>query len=153
LLRRLAGVSRWQHPAYAGHAIARRRPAALLLHHFNRGVPSIGAAYEAQLMRIDARSISNTDDNAKAEWSSNTLRPKAVQLEHYQTFVEAEANLSQFIEDITIRQRWHVSLGYPPPIACGAAHRSRRNLACTLHRNSCSCLPLQHHAMSTGWPS
>ncbi len=43
------------------------------------------------------------------------VKREEVYLNQYQTFAEAEANLSQFIEDVYNTKRLHSSLGYIPP--------------------------------------
>ncbi len=101
-------------------AIATRRPSVDLIHHSDRGVQYASADYVARLESLGARiSMSakgNPYDNARAESFFKTLKREEVYLQSYQTFAEAEANLSRFIEDVYNRKRLHSSLGYRPPV-------------------------------------
>lgn len=53
-----------------------------------------------------------------AESFFKTLTYEEVYLNRYQTFAEAQANLTTFIEDVYNVKRRHSSLGYRPPIEC-----------------------------------
>jgi putative transposase len=101
-------------------AISARRPSVDLIHHSDRGVQYASADYVARLESLGARiSMSakgNPYDNARAESFFKTLKREEVYLQQYQTFAEAEANLSRFIEDVYNRKRLHSSLGYWPPV-------------------------------------
>ena len=57
----------------------------------------------------------NPYDNARAESFFKSLKREAVDLQQYQTFAEAEANLARFIDHVYNRKRLHSSLGYRPP--------------------------------------
>jgi transposase InsO family protein len=101
------------------HALAARRPAPGLVHHSDRGVQYASADYVARLedagCRISMSARGNRYDNARAESFFKTLKREEVYLQSYQTFAEAEANLSRFIDDVYNRKRLHSSLGYRPP--------------------------------------
>lgn len=101
-------------------AIAARRPSAGLIHHSDRGVQYASRDYVARLdaagCRISMSAKGNPYDNARAESFFKTLKREEVYLQQYQTFAEAEANLSRFIEDVYNRKRLHSSLGYRPPV-------------------------------------
>lgn len=101
------------------HALAARRPAPGLIHHSDRGVQYASADYVARLeadgCRISMSAKGNPYDNVRAESFFKTLKREEVYLQHYQTFAEAERNLTRFIEDVYNRKRLHSSLGYRPP--------------------------------------
>ena len=101
-------------------AITERRPAPGLIHHSDRGVQYVSAAYTARLHDAEAQvsmaAVGNPYDNAKAESFFKTLKREEVYLNHYRTFQEAEENLGRFIADIYNAKRLHSSLGYRPPI-------------------------------------
>ena len=101
-------------------AIARRAPAAGLIHHSDRGVPYASAAYVERLASINAQmsmsAVGNPYDNAKAESFFRTLKREEVPLSHTESFADAEANLAYFIEDVDNEKRLHASLGYRPPV-------------------------------------
>jgi putative transposase len=100
-------------------ALVGRTPASGLVHHSDRGVQYASADYIARLMVAGARpsmsATGNPYDNAKAESFFKTLKYEEVYLKQYATFGEAEANISQFIDDVYNTKRLHSSLGYRPP--------------------------------------
>jgi len=106
-------------------AIERRQPRRGLIHHSDRGVQYASTDYVSRLEEIEARvsmsATGNPYDNAKAESFFKTLKREEVYLKDYQTFTEAEANLSQFIEAVYNTKRLHSSLGYRPPAEFEAA--------------------------------
>jgi putative transposase len=77
-------------------------------------------AYVERLHSVQAHTsmsaVGNPYDNAKAESFFKTLKQVEVYLKQYQTFEEAEANIGQFIEDVSNTKRLHSSLGYLPPV-------------------------------------
>jgi putative transposase len=107
-------------------AIERRQPRRGLIHHSDRGVQSASTDYVSRLEEIGARSSmaasGNPYDTATAESFFRTLKREEVYLKDYQTFTEAEANLSQFIEAVYNTKRLHSSLGYRPPAEFEAAY-------------------------------
>jgi len=106
--------------AALNRALTTRQPAPGLIHHSDRGVQYASAPYIARLhdagAQVSMSAVGNPYDNAKAESFFKTLKREEVYLNHYQTFQEAEANLSRFIGDVSNAKRLHSSLGYRPPI-------------------------------------
>ena len=66
--------------------------------------------------------VGNPYENAKAESFFKTLKREEVNLNDYQTFAEAAANLDRFVADVYNTKRLHSSLGYRPPIEFEAIH-------------------------------
>ena len=101
-------------------ALATREVRPGLIHHSDRGVQYASQEYVRRLnevgMRISMSAKGNPYDNPKAERFFRTLKYEEVYLKQYQTFEEAEANLSQFIEDVYNEKRLHSSLGNVPPV-------------------------------------
>jgi putative transposase len=71
---------------------------------------------------VSMSSKGNPYDNAKAESFFKTLKREEVYLKQYRTFVEAEANIGQFIDDVYNAKRLHSSLGYLPPAEFETLH-------------------------------
>ncbi|MGH2461013.1 MAG: IS3 family transposase [Chloroflexota bacterium] len=107
-------------------ALARRAPAPGFIHHSDRGVQYASADDVARLTpagaRISMSAKGNPYDNAKAESFFKTLKREEAYLQDYQTFAEAEANLSHFITVVYNTKRLHSSLGYLPPVEFEAAY-------------------------------
>ncbi len=112
-------------------ALTKRRPAAGLIHHSDRGVQYASAAYIARLhdagVHASMSAVGNPYDNAKAESFFKTLKREEVYLNSYQTFRDAEENVSRFIGDVYNAKRLHSSLGYLPPIEFEDAYASTKN--------------------------
>jgi putative transposase len=106
-------------------AIETRQPQRGPIHHSDRGVQYASTEYVSRLEEIGAHismsATGNPYDNAKAESFFKTLKREEVYLKDYQTFAEAEANLSQFLADVYNTKRLHSSLGYQPPAEFEAA--------------------------------
>src|SRR6266702_8036804 len=86
----------------------------------DRGVQYASREYVEQLQEIGAQlsmsSVGNPYDNAKAESFFKTLKQEEVYLKEYDSFADAEQNLTVFIEQVYNIKRLHSSLGYLPPI-------------------------------------
>ncbi len=100
-------------------AIVERQPKPGLIHHSDRGVQYASREYVEQLQQIGAQismsAVGNPYDNAKAESFFKTLKQEEVYLKEYDSFTDAEENLTVFIEKVYNKKRLHSSLGYLPP--------------------------------------
>jgi hypothetical protein len=100
-------------------AISRRRPAAGLIHHSDRGVQDASRASVERRAAAGARpsmsAVGNPYDNAKAEAFFRTLKCEEVYLTLFCDFAEAEAGSEWFIEEVYNRKRLHPALSYRPP--------------------------------------
>lgn len=85
-------------------AIRERCPQPGLIHHSDRGVHYASHDYIAPLQVIGARismsAVGNPYDNAKAESFFKTLKQEEVYLKEYNSFADAEQNLTTFIEKV-----------------------------------------------------
>ena len=102
-----------------GMAVARRCPAAGLLHHSDRGSQYASDDYLHLLashgMAVSMSGRGQCWDNAAMESFWATLKTELVHHEHYATRDEARASVFEFIEVFYNRQRLHSSLGYVSP--------------------------------------
>jgi putative transposase len=100
-------------------AISRRRPAAGLLHHSDRGAQYACDAYQSLLARhgieCSMSRVGNCYDNAMKESFWSTLKREAVNGRRFRTIEEARAAIFEFIEVFYNRVRRHSSLGYVSP--------------------------------------
>lgn len=107
-------------------AIMERHPQPGLIHHSDRGVQYASREYIEQLQAIGAQismsAVGNPYDNAKAESFFKTLKQEEVYLKEYNSFADAEQNLTTFIENVYNEKRLHSSLGYLPPAEFEAAY-------------------------------
>ena len=107
-------------------AIVERHPQPGLIHHSDRGVQYASREYIEQLQHIGAQismsAVGNPYDNAKAESFFKTLKQEEVYLKEYDSFADAEENLTVFLEDVYNMKRLHSSLGYIPPAEFEAAY-------------------------------
>ena len=110
-------------------ALQTRQPVPGLIHHSDRGVQYASTEYVARLDQVQTQvsmsATGNPYDNAKAESFFKTLKYEEVYLKEYQTFAEAEAHISQFIEAVYNTKRLHSSLGYRPPVEFEALQTQR----------------------------
>ncbi len=106
-------------------AIVERQPKPGLIHHSDRGVQYASREYVEQLQKIGAQismsAVGNPYDNAKAESFFKTLKQEEVYLKEYDSFADAEQNLTVFIEKVYNEKRLHSSLGYISPAEFEAA--------------------------------
>jgi putative transposase len=102
-------------------ALARRRPAAGLMHHTDRGCQYTAAAYQAALAaRGLVCSMSRAGqclDNAMAESFFATLKGELIDAQIWPTRAVARTAIFEWIEVFYNRQRDHSALAYQPPAA------------------------------------
>lgn len=100
-------------------AIWRRRPAAGLIHHSDRGSQYASNAFR-RLLNVHGfkGSMSRKGDcwdNAVVESFFGTLKQERVQWQHYQTRYEAQQDVLNYIAMFYNRYRLHSTLGYISP--------------------------------------
>jgi len=109
-------------------ALVTRHPAPGPVHHSDRGVQYASGDDVARLngvgVKISMAAVGNPYENAQVESFFKTLKQEEVYPQQYQTFAEAEANLSHFIEDVYNVKRLHSSLDYRPPAEFEAVRAS-----------------------------
>lgn len=100
-------------------ALKRRKPAAGLVHHSDRGVQYASRDYTALLIehgiRISMSRRGNPYDNAMAESFIKTLKYEEVYRREYRDLAEARASIPRFLEKVYNQKRLHSALGYLPP--------------------------------------
>lgn len=101
-------------------AYFRRKPAAGLIVHSDRGVQYASSAYRAQLAQYRmTQSMSrraNCWDNAPMESFFKTLKVERVHQTRYQTRDQARADLVSWIEGFYNARRLHSALSYQSPV-------------------------------------
>ena len=97
----------------------RRRPAAGLIHHSDRGVQYASGAFQAKLaeyaMGCSMSRKGNCWDNAPTESFFNSLKNERVHGSRYRTRADAKADVFQYIEVFYNRVRRHSRLGQISP--------------------------------------
>jgi len=100
-------------------ALKRRKPAAGLVHHSDRGVQYASRDYTALLVehgiRISMSRRGNPYDNAVAESFIKTLKYEEVYRQDYRDLTEARAAIPRFLEQVYNEKRLHSALGDLPP--------------------------------------
>lgn len=101
-------------------AYFRRKPAAGLIAHSDRGVQYASQAYRAQLTQYQmVQSMSrraNCWDNAPMESFFKTLKVERVHRQRYQTRDDARADIVNWIEGFYNARRLHSALSYQSPV-------------------------------------
>ena len=97
----------------------RRKPAAGVIHHSDRGSQYASHAFQARLkkygMVCSMSRKGNCWDNAPTESFFNSLKNERVHGTRYSTRAAAEADLFDYIEPFYNRKRRHSTLGYASP--------------------------------------
>ena len=105
-------------------ALARRAPAAGLLHHSDRGSPHASTDYQARLQAAGIiGSMSRRGDcwdNAVVESFFATLKRELVHRERWATRTEAHRAIADYLESWYNVHRRHSALGYLSPAASEA---------------------------------
>jgi len=98
----------------------RKKPAAGLIHHSDRGSQYASHAFQARLeeygMVCSMSRKGNCWDNAPSESFFNSLKNERVHGTRYSTRPDAEADLFDYIEPFYNRRRQHSTLGYASPM-------------------------------------
>jgi transposase InsO family protein len=98
----------------------RRKPAAGLMHHSDRGSQYASQVFQAKLkeygMICSMSRKGNCWDNAPTESWFNSFKNERVHGLHYETREEMKAMAFEYIEVIYNRKRQHSTLGYKSPI-------------------------------------
>jgi putative transposase len=101
------------------HAVERRRPAAGLIHHSDRGVQYACDAYQQYLRDHEiVPSMSAKGycyDNAFMESWFKTLKAEEVYLTEYENFDDVKKRLPEFIEAVYNSKRLHSGISYLAP--------------------------------------
>jgi putative transposase len=101
-------------------ALARRRPAAGLIHHSDRGVQYASREY-VQLLRergvvVSMSRAGNPYDNAICERFMRTLKQEEIYARDYDDLADAQRRIVHFIDAIYNRKRLHSAIGYVTPV-------------------------------------
>jgi transposase InsO family protein len=112
--------------------LSQRQPAPGWIHHSDRGVQYACRAYVAQLeaaqARISMTAVGEPKQNAPTERWMRTVKDEEVDLQEYQTSLEAKQSIGRFIQEVYNEKRLHSALGYRPPsefeelFAAGVVH-------------------------------
>lgn len=110
-------------------AIQRRRPAAGLLHHSDRGSQYACHDYkvllDAHQLQVSMSRTGNCYDNAMMESFFATLKVECVADQVFTNRAEARTVLFEYMELYYNRQRMHSSLGYLTPVEFEQAYYGR----------------------------
>lgn len=101
-------------------ALGRRRPAAGLVHHTDRGGQYTATAYQAALaahgITCSMSRAGECLDNAMAESFFSTLKAELVEAHHWPTRAAARQAIFEWLEVWYNRQRRHSALAYRSPV-------------------------------------
>jgi transposase InsO family protein len=107
-------------------AVRRRRPAAGLVHHSDRGCQYTSADYRAELralgVEVSMSRRGNCWDNAVAESFFATLKTELVYQQSWSSRLELRAAVFDYIEVFYNRRRLHSTLGYKTPVQVESEH-------------------------------
>jgi putative transposase len=111
----------------------RRRPAAGLIHHSDRGVQYASGAFQAKLaeyaMGCSMSRKGNCWDNAPMESWNHSLKVERVNARRYETRAQARSDVFDWIECYYNVRRRHSALGYLSPREFARAYKTDENRA------------------------
>jgi transposase InsO family protein len=100
-------------------ALEKRRPAPGWIHHSDQGSVYTAPAYVQRVRsaggRMSMSRPARPTDNAFVESFFATLKKEEVRLNHYDTFLELNASMEEYIDDKYNAIRMHSSLGHLSP--------------------------------------
>jgi putative transposase len=100
-------------------ALQRRRPVAGWIHHSDQGSVYTAPAYIATVRaaggRMSMSRKATPTDNAHVESFFSTLKKEEVRRNRYDSFLELEASLGRYIDELYNRSRMHTSIGDVSP--------------------------------------
>ncbi len=101
-------------------SIAARPPAPGLVHHSDRGTQYASNEYVARLetsgITLSMSRPAKPWENARCERFIRTLKQEEIDVRHYGSLEQLEANIDDFIENYYNRQRLHAALNYRTPL-------------------------------------
>lgn len=101
-------------------AITRRKPAAGLIHHSDRGSQYTSKGFKAvsahHQITLSMSSTGNCYDNAVAESFFHTLKTEHTHFERFESREQAKLSIFEYVEVFYNRQRRHSTLGYLSPV-------------------------------------
>jgi transposase InsO family protein len=90
------------------------------IHHSDQGVQYAATEYVHALQQrgvlISMAATGKPEDNGYAERLMRTIKEEEVDLSDYRDFVDAQAQIGRFLEDVYMTKRIHSSLGYLTPV-------------------------------------
>jgi transposase InsO family protein len=89
------------------------------IHHSDQGVQYAATAYVQRLhdkgIQISMAAVGQAHENGYAERLIRTIKEEEVYLADYQTFADAQRDITRFLDDVYNVKRIHSSLGYLTP--------------------------------------
>ena len=85
------------------------------IHHSDQGVQYAATAYvqrlQAKGIQISMAAVGQAHENGYAERLIRTIKEEEVYLADYQTFADAQRDITRFLDDVYNVKRIHSSLG------------------------------------------
>jgi transposase InsO family protein len=89
------------------------------IHHSDQGVQYAAHEYvkllEQQDVKISMAEVGQAWQNGYAERLMRTIKEEEVDLSEYDNFTEAYQQIEKFLDDVYMKKRIHLSLGYLTP--------------------------------------